>query len=50
MLAISCSKTLNVVLESLGCLQLGLPNLEVVVVDSGSTDGSFETVKRFVER
>jgi len=44
------SKILNVVLESLeGVFNLDYPGLEVVIVDNGSTDGSFEAVKRFVE-
>jgi len=37
-------------LESLeGVFGLDYPNLEVVIVGNGSTDGSFEAIKRFVE-
>jgi len=45
------SSFLDIVLESLGNIgDLDYPNYELIVVDNGSTDGSFETIKEVVEK
>ena len=45
------SSFINVVLESLqGIKELDYPNYEFIAVDNGSTDGSFEVIKSFVEK
>jgi len=42
---------IDTALESLqGVFDLDYPELELIIVDNGSNDGSFETVKEFAER
>lgn len=45
------SSFVNIILESLqGIKELDYPNYEFIAVDNGSTDGSFEVIKSFVEK
>ncbi len=42
---------LDIVLTSLkGLLELDYPNLEIFIIDNGSSDGSFETIKRYIDK
>jgi len=42
---------IDIVIESLQSIfDIDYPNLELIIVDNGSTDGSFDTIKEFVEK
>ncbi len=42
---------LDIVLTSLrGVFELDYPNLEIFIIDNGSTDGSFEVIKKYTEK